>query len=197
MKVLQALPEGFVQVFAADMKNNKKLALWLNVVGGVIALAMAIPAHFIVSILTLFDMEAGFGMYCLRFGVFIAANVAYIVIHELTHGAAMKLCGCGKLNFGFNGLFAWAGCKTAYFTKKQYVFIALAPLVLWGIVLTAVCVLVPREWFWVAYFVQIANVSGAVGDLYVSIKMPSLPRGTVVNDTGLGMTAWADVGQRA
>ena len=194
MKTVKTLPEDFVQVFSADMKNNKKLALRLNLAAVVICLLIAVPMHFVVPVTELFSMERGLGMYILRFAVVVAANIAYIVIHELVHGRVMKICGAGKLNFGFNGIFAWAGCKDEYFSKGQYISVALGPLVLLGVLLavgSGLCAVLAPEWFWVVYPVQIANVTGAVGDVYVSSRVLGLPSETLIHDNGLTMTAFA------
>jgi len=67
----------------------------------------------------------------------------------------------------------------------------LAPVVFWGIVLAVINVLVPLEWFWVVYFIQIINLSGAAGDLYVTVKFSRLPSDILVQDYGVGMTVYS------
>lgn len=190
MNTVDRLPGGYVQAFEVDMKKDKKLALWINLLGIAVFAVMTVPAAFLVPIRYLFDMEQGFGMYFLRFGILLVASWVYIVLHELTHGIAIKLFKGKKLNFGFNGLFAWCGCRECYFPRNKYIFIALAPLVLWGAalgVLCALCGLFWQEWFWVAYIIQIANVSGAAGDVYISARLTRYPGDTLVNDDGLSM----------
>jgi hypothetical protein len=63
--------------------------------------------------------------------------------------------------------------------------------VLWGIVLAIVNPFVPTEWFWVVYLIQIANISGAAGDLYVTLKFSRLPGDILVRDYGVGMTVYS------
>ena len=194
MKTLKELPENYELVFEADMKKNKKLVVWLNAAGAAAFVLLAVPMLFVVPVSSLFDMEQGIGRYFLRVAVMLLGYLLYIVLHELTHGAAMKLFGCGKLNFGFNGLFAWCGCKDSYFPKSDFVAVALAPLVVWGVilgVLSALCGAFWQPWFWVVYFIQIGNITGAAGDIYVSCKLFGLPEETLVNDNGLGMKTFA------
>ena len=69
--------------------------------------------------------------------------------------------------------------------------IALAPIVLWGIVLAALNMLVPVEWFWVVYIIQIGNISGGTGDLYVTWKFSKMPDDILVHDSGIEMEVYS------
>ena len=64
---------------------------------------------------------------------------------------------------------------------------------LWGIVLAVVNLLVPVEWFWVIYFGQITNLSGAAGDLFVTIRFSRLPKDILVQDYGVGMKVFSRI----
>ncbi|MGN1450775.1 MAG: DUF3267 domain-containing protein, partial [Eubacteriales bacterium] len=178
------------EIFALDLKKDKKMALAVNLLALAIMLAAGIPMNFVVPILTLFDMDSGVWLYFLRFAVMLAGIVAYIILHELVHGAAMKLFGAEKVHYGFNGIFAWAGSDD-YFDKKSYIAVALAPVVLWGAVLAVICALVPESWFWVVYLIQIANISGAAGDFYVTARLLRFPGDVRISDNGLGMRVYS------
>ena len=114
----------------------------------------------------------------------------YIILHELVHAAAMRLSGTQKVNFGFTGLYAFAG-SADYYDRPHYILIALAPIVVWGVVLGLLCALVPPAWFWVVYIIQVTNISGAAGDLYVTYRMAKLPPDLLVQDSGVRMTVYA------
>lgn len=60
-------------------------------------------------------------------------------------------------------------------------------LFFWGMVLAALCAAVPAQWFWVLYLVQVTNVSGAAGDLYITWKALRMPAGVLIQDTGAEM----------
>ena len=51
--------------------------------------------------------------------------------------------------------------------------------------------LVPQDWFWVIWFWQIMNVSGAAGDVYVTVKLLRQPQDILVKDTGVAMTVYS------
>ncbi len=192
MKSYNTLPEGYKEIYALDIKKDKKLSLLINVIALIIAFAMAVPMNFHISILTMFNMDNGIGIYALRFAVFMLLSVAYIILHELVHGAAMKLCGTKKVKYGFTGLYAFAGSKD-YYDKKSYIFIALAPVVLWGAVIAIINPFMPAEWFWVVYLIQISNISGAAGDMYVTWKFSRMPKDILITDYGMGMKVYSEI----
>ena len=118
--------------------------------------------------------------------IIAVSTFAYIILHEAVHGIAMKCFGAKKVSFGFKNMYAFAGCNE-YFSKSSYITIALAPVVVWLIVLCVVNAIVPIGYFWVVYIVQIINVSGAAGDIYVTIKFLKLKKDVVIQDTGTEM----------
>ncbi len=186
MKSVQSLPEGYSEIYNVNLQKNKKTALLINSVGLLISLILAVPMDFVVPMSTLFSMDNGFAAYYIRFGALIALYVLYIVLHEAVHGIAMKMCGTQKIKYGFTGLYAFAGSDD-YYDKKSYIFIALAPVILWGVVLAVINIFVPQDWFWVVYIIQIGNLSGAAGDLFVTIKFSRFPKDILVKDYGVGM----------
>lgn len=183
------MPDGYCELLAVDLQKNKKLAVLINVLCLLVAALLVIPALFIVSIRTLFDLS-DFGLYVSKFVVLIVGLVVYIILHELVHGIFMRVLSGIRPNYGFNGLYAYAGSR-AYFNKISYIVIALAPVVIWGIVLAIVLVFIPESWFWVVYLIQVANISGAVGDLYVTVRFLFLPKDILVQDSGVSMTVFS------
>lgn len=194
-KALQTLPDGYTQIFEVDLQKSKKMAIILNVLAVAIAIAMAVPVAFIVPFFDLFDMSQGLLMYALRFLALILGLVAYIILHELTHGIAMKICGSKKIKYGFTLLYAFAGSND-YYSKGSYIFIALAPVVLWGVILGIICPFLPPAWFWVVYIIQITNIAGAAGDFYVTAKFSRFPADILVQDSGVGMKVYSQTKNR-
>ncbi len=190
MKALQTLPEGYKEILSIDLQKDKKKALLINGLALVIMLAMIIPMAFIVSIATLYDMSDGLLAYSIRFIVLIVGIILYLVLHELVHGITMKYFGTKKVKYGFTGLYAYAGSDD-YYDKKSYITIALAPIVVWGIVLLILNFLIPIQYFWVVYIIQSTNISGAAGDLYVAYKFAKLPKDILVTDYGVGMKVYS------
>lgn len=191
MKAYSKLPDAYREILSIDLQKDKKLAVWINVLALIIAVIFAVPMHFYIPITTLFDMQQGLGAYIMRFVSLLVFQIVYIVLHELVHGIAMKMCGTKKVKYGFTGLYAFAGSED-YYDKRSYIVIALAPIVILGIIVAVINMFVPREWFWVVYFTQLTNLSGAAGDMYVTGKFMKLPKDILVRDSGVGMTVYSE-----
>lgn len=186
----ESLPEGYNEIFSVNLQKDKKMALLLNGSALLIAAVMAVPAHFYTPITDLFSLNGDFKSYGIRMAVLLGGLILYMVLHEAVHGIAMKISGTKKVKFGFTGLYAFAGSKD-YYDKKTYIFIALAPVAVWGIVLAVINILVPKEWFWIVYFIQISNISGAAGDFYVTLKFMRFPKDILISDSGVGMKVYS------
>lgn len=190
MKSQINLPNNYREIFRVDLQRDKKQALLVNGIALLITIPLFIIGLFIVPLETLFDFSEEFLIYFLKFAVMLGGIIVYMVLHELTHGITMKYFGCKKVNYGFTGIYAYAGCSE-YFAKNPYIIIALAPVVFWGVVLLIINFFVPQSWFWVVYFIQITNISGAAGDFYVTYKFSKMPPDILIQDTGVAMTVYS------
>jgi len=183
------LPKDYTKSFVIDLQKDRKKALLVNGIALLIGAAVAGMGLVAVPIQTLFDMRDGIWVYLLRFLVLLVGLIAYIVLHEVVHGIFMRHFSGVKPHYGFTGMYAYAG-SDAYFDKQSYIIIALAPIVIWGIVLGVLCAVVSPVWFWPVYFIQIANLSGAAGDLYVTVLFSRLPDDILIQDSGVSMTVY-------
>ena len=186
MKAIGVLPEDYGEIYSLNLQKDKRTAIIVNLLALAIAAVMAVSMNFFVPVTSVFDMSGGIVRYFLRLAALIVLMVLYTVLHELVHGIAMKLCGTKRVKYGFTGLYAFAGSED-YYDKKSYIFIALAPIVLWGTVLAAVNFFVPTEWFWIVYMIQLINISGAAGDLFAAVKFSRMPKNILIQDSGVSM----------
>lgn len=186
MKAIGVLPEDYGEIYSLNLQKDKRTAIIVNLLAFAIAAVMAVSMNFFVPVTSVFDMSGGIVRYFLRLAALIVLMVLYMFLHELVHGIAMKLCGTKRVKYGFTGLYAFAGSED-YYDKKSYIFIALAPIVLWGTVLAAVNFFVPTEWFWIVYMIQLMNISGAAGDLFAAVKFSRMPKNILIQDSGVSM----------
>jgi hypothetical protein len=157
MKNTVSLPEGYSEEFGIDLQKNKKLMLLVNGIAIAIMLPMAFLGALAVPFDSFFDSDEIWYMPLLKASVLMLGYIAYIVLHELVHGIFMKHFSGVKPKYGFTLMYAYAGSE-AYFNKKSYIIIALAPVVIWGAVLGVLCAVLPQSWFWVVYLIQIGNI---------------------------------------
>lgn len=187
------LPLGYNVYEKIDLKSNKKQYLLVN---GLSLLLAGIAV--LVALLFIKPFGKGFtgaftdadGMGFIKIGLVAVGAIAYIVLHELTHALVMKICLNAKINFGVSFTYAYAGSK-GFYNKKSYVLIALAPLFVFLIVFSLLMIFLPKDYLFVFYLLQIFNLSGASGDIFVSLKMIKMPSDVLVNDTGMAMTVYS------
>lgn len=190
MNSIAQLPDGYAECMKLNLQKNKRLALIVNLISVAIAAVMMVIGFFICPVSLMFDMSNGFTEYLIRNIAIIVGIILYMVLHELVHGICMKAFGAEKVKYGFTGLYAYAG-SDCYFSKKAFIIIALAPIVILGIVLLILNFAVVSRWFWAVYVIQLINISGAAGDLYVTFKFMNMPKNIYVKDTGVEMTVYS------
>lgn len=179
-----SLPENYKEKMTIDLQTDTKTAGKVNGLALVTAILLIIPGHLLVPLFSAWN--------ALRLGhciILIVGMLVYILLHELVHGIAMRLYSGQKPFYGFTGMYAYAG-SPCYFNRTSYTVIALAPIVLLGIVLLVLNLLLGREWFWIIYLIQITNLSGAAGDLYVTRLLAKIPEEILINDVGVRMTVY-------
>ena len=191
MRAVRQLPGDYVKAFQIDLKNNKKQFFTVYALSFLILAVFLIPVCFFVPFTALLTglAEGDFLPVMLRIAALAAGSLAYIVLHELVHGVFIRAFSGERAKYGFSLVFAFA-YSDFYFAKRPYLIIALAPVILWGIVLAILTPVVPLSWFWVVYIIQLSNLSGAAGDLYVTVRLWRLPHNALIKDTGTAMTVY-------
>ena len=192
MNSYKELPQGYREILHIDLQKDKKLMLIVNILGLVVMVVMFAIAVCFVPVTTFFDYGNTMQMM-LKLAVLCIGFVVYLVAHEAVHGIMMRYYCDAKVRFGFTGMYAFAA-SGAYYCRKHYIVVALAPIVVWGIVLGILNFMVPISWFYVIYFIQVGNISGAAGDLYVTWRFRKLPGDILIQDDGVSMTVFSAEG---
>ena len=180
---------GYKECTKIDLVKNKKEALLVNIYGIIIMVVMAvfIPLLIMGGIIE-FNLETTFPLF---FIVILISLILYIPLHEIVHGIVLKNYTDEKLSFGWKLVYAYCGSKEAVVDRKEYYAVALAPLLVFSVVFISLMVLNPSlSLVW--YVMEIMNVSGSVGDIYVSIKLrKEKSRDILIKDSGTDMSFWS------
>ena len=180
---------GYKECTRIDLVKNKKEALLVNIYGIIIMVVMAvfIPLLIMGGIIE-FNLETTFPLF---FIVLLLSLILYIPLHEIVHGIVLKNYTDEKLSFGWKLVYAYCGSKEAVVDRKEYYAVALAPLLVFSVVFISLMVLNPSlSLVW--YVMEIMNVSGSVGDIYVSIKLrKEKSRDILITDSGTDMSFWS------
>lgn len=186
----KTLPQGYSFFDKIDLKNNKKQfwtvqGICLATIAVMLGIGWLIESP--IKVLNSVYNAENNTESIIAVVVLIVGFVLYIFAHEAVHGLFMYAFCKTKINYGFVGWAAYAG-SSAYYDKKHYIIIALAPVVVWGVTFAVLNIFFHSGiWFWVIWFLQIGNVSGACGDFFCVYKTARYPKDILVNDTGLEM----------
>lgn len=184
----EKLPEGYVLSECIDLAKNKRQMTFVTVLSLVLLVVVLLAGFILRPGLAVFsDNSELLGLVGF---LALLGYVVYIVLHEAVHGLLMWYFSKKKPHFGASLQYAYAG-SDAYFRKVPYLVIALAPLVVWGMVFLWLALIAPGIWFWLIWFFQAGNVSGAAGDLYVFARICAMESAVLVQDDGVRMRIYA------
>jgi hypothetical protein len=185
------LPENYKEIKRVDLKKDKKVFLLINLGALLIMAVMILIANKFIPLPELFIkiVKNNNGEIFILWLLFPAV-ILYTIAHEATHGFFMKRFSGIKPKYGITSVYAYAGSE-AFFNKTQYLIITLSPVVILGLLLLLLNLVVPIEWFWFIYFIQVSNISGAAGDLYVTYLIKKVPVDTLTQDSGVSMVMYS------
>jgi len=177
------IPNGYELYKKIDLAKDTKVAILVNAISLLIAFVVGvIGVVIIVSQNLLLNINISPVDVILLFG----AIILYITLHEAIHGICFKIFSGKWGNFGYKFLYFYAGSK-AFYKKREYLIIGLAPIVLFGIIFLLLNIFLPPSKFIFFYILQIINLSGGAGDLYIAILMKKLPKDAIFRDHGISI----------
>ncbi len=158
------LPDGYENVFHIDA-SSKKTGVILNLIA--LALMLVLAA---LTIALPFAVRGEFKINPTLLIIILPFYLLYIILHELTHGAAYKLKTGEKLTFGLTLSVAFCGVPDIYVYRRPARFAAAAPLVLFSVIfgaLAAVFFFVNITLYIVFAAVFSLHIGGCAGDMYL------------------------------
>ena len=183
------VPEGYTLAYHIDA-SDKKTGIKMTIGAFVILLAAialvyaGIPKPWSLS---LFAGDSG--RYILFWVVWLVLMVAYIILHELTHGAVYKALTHQKLRFGITWSAAFCGVPDIYTYRRVAILSLIAPLTVYTIIFVALCLWLrtfSTAWYLIVGLLFAMHISGCVGDMFMTFKFLTRykdPR-TLMRDTG-------------
>lgn len=188
----EVLPESYELYDRLDLARDRKAIKLIVIWTLLIIVGMVVPMLFVHPVSHAFDMPASKILFCVV--AMIVGIIVYTLLHEGVHGMFIKLFTGENPTFGMEIKKGMAYAGSGWFFKKvPYIIIALAPLTIWGIVLALFLKDVDESYFWFLYAVQIFNVTGSAGDIYVSCMIAGMPKEVLVCDSGIAMDFYRPV----
>ena len=181
------LPDGYKQVYHLNATDKK--------IGIIFTLGSFIPFIILLPIaIILINANGGFGEFnflmfeIATFGIGIIL-LAYMVLHELTHGIVYKAMTKETLKFGLSWSCAYCGVPNIFVYRKTAILALIMPFVVFSIIFipaTIALFFVHSYLFIGAIIILSLHLGGCIGDLYdlylylFKYKDPS----TLMKDTG-------------
>lgn len=159
------LPENYRQVKVVDAKNKKTVIIFSIL--SFVPLLIIMPIVF----LTCGELElTSPGEFAVKLFIFAFACIAYIILHELTHGLVYKIMTRQKLTFGFTLTVAFCGVPNIYTYRKTMMWAVIMPFVVFSVVFGGAMIagaFLDKLTYILSALLFSIHVGGCVGDLYV------------------------------
>ncbi len=170
----QNLPDGYIRVGRLDVLKDRRLLVWMNILGLILFFGFALVFTHLVFWLR---PEAagrlwqgtihGWRDFLQVTGMLLGVAIAIVVLHEAAHGVFFWLFTRSIPHFEFKIVYAAASAPGWYLPRLQYVVVGLAPIVLLSLLGVAAMAVVPHAWLPMLTAFLVFNASGSVGDLIV------------------------------
>ena len=183
------VPEGYVEVYHIDASNKKTGALMTIGAFVIMLAAIALVYAGIPKPWSLSVFASDSGRYILFWVVWLVLMIAYVILHELTHGAVYKAFTHQKLRFGITWSAAFCGVPDIYTYRRVAILSLIAPLTVYTIVFVALCLWLrtfSTAWYLIVGMLFAMHISGCVGDMFMTFRFLTKykdPR-TLMRDTG-------------
>ena len=177
------LPAGYRLHRSVDLKRDRRQFTAIQVVAVLIVGAMVGP------VLLLDLLPAGGWSTWVTIFVTVAACLVYGAVHELTHGAVLRLLCDERPTVAVRFPYLITG-STAYLGRRSFAAVALAPSVVWGLVLVVLLVVVPPQLVLTVFVVTVLNFAGSSGDYIQTYSTARLPPEALIQDDGTTTTVF-------
>lgn len=182
-----ALPDGYREELHINA-SDKKLGLILNLIAIAVMFAVIVGSVLIGSIKHE-SMEIFTKNPLIDVLIIFVAIMAYMVLHELVHGAAYKALTREKLTFGISWSCAFCGVPNILVYRKATLIAVSAPLVVFTLLLGglgAALYFVSPYAFLINSIVFGMHLGGCSGDIYLIylLLFRFKDKETLIKDTG-------------
>jgi hypothetical protein len=199
MQVTQTLPINYREAGKFDLRDNRRLMVGLNLVGLVLMLFFGFMFLVLMVRLrpglaqTMVWLEVRSLTVFVRLLVSILLlSIGFVVLHEAVHGFFFWLYTRSRPLFAFHWTYAYAAAPDWFMPRNRFLVVALAPLLIITAAGLLMMLLVPVDWLLAIWFVLTMNAAGAVGDLYIALRLAVSPESTLIQDRGDAITWYVE-----
>jgi hypothetical protein len=177
------LPAGYDARTTVDLKADVKIAAAIQVGFVVIALVLVGSAYILG-----FPLSSGLSTWA-TIVLTVAACLFYMVAHELTHAGLLWFFTRLRPAIALRFPYLIVGGQ-GYLNRRTFLIVALAPVVIWGLVLVTLLETLPQQFHLSLYIVTVLNFAGSSGDYFQAYAIAKLPPTALVQDNGRVTTVY-------
>ena len=191
MNPTKTIPETYILAWAVDMKKDTRLNWTLQFIGAVWFIVAGWVLWKIVAVLRpdfVFEIKIADTLLWLVWSLLIIFIT--LMLHELVHGFFFWLFAKERPQFGIGPGYAYAAAPDWFFPKMKYLVIGLSPLVVLTVLGLVAIALVPLAWIGAIFLAIVFNAGGAVGDMYICIRIGGEAGNVWIKDKGDGFEVY-------
>ncbi len=191
MQPTKTLPQSYSLAWAVDMKKDTRLNIVLQIAGAGWFFVFGWLLWLVVHLMRPdFMPRALFDVALSSLAAILLSLFVVLLLHEMVHGAFFLLFTGERPKFGVGPGYAYAAAPEWYFPKRQYLVVGLAPLVALTVLGLLVIALIPAGWVGLVFLGIAFNAGGAVGDIYICIRIGAEAGNIWVKDKGDGFEVY-------
>ena len=189
MSAQKSKPEGFNDKETLDLRADKKLRLSIN--GAALAAAAVLTLlGCLYEPVTRFYDAAGVWRLLLRFVLLLAGMGVYFFLNEYIRRLMIEKV-TGKKAQAVREKPCVFTAPARCLSVKEYLKISFAPVLALGVLLLLLTLILPAKLFWQVYIIQIINLAGAAGEVYIAYKLLKVKKDARVQDDVTSITIWS------
>ena len=170
------LPTSYQKHLTLDFRKDRKIA---GLIRGIF-LGVALIA---VAVALLIELPMPGWSPWITVPVTVLASLLYMAAHEATHGVTLQLLTGTHASYVVRFPFLVAS-SPLYLTRRSIIMTALAPCIIWGVVLAATLLFVPLDLYLMFYILLALNFAGSAGDYVEAALALRQPKEALLHDQG-------------
>lgn len=171
------LPPAYQQHRTVDVKTDRRFAVAVQGLFVLVAI-VAVAAALLLEL----PLASSWSPVVI-IPVTLLACLGYMAVHELTHGVVLQLLTKVQPSYTVRFPFLTTG-NHAYLTRRSAVIVALAPSVVWGVVLLIALLTLPADYRLTTYILLALNLAGSSGDWVEVFVVARQQHDALVQDNG-------------
>ena len=129
------------------------------------------------------------------FLITVGLVLVYMALHEAMHAVFIKIFSDSRPVFRIRFPFLSVGSE-AYFNRRSFIIIALAPATIWGVVLISLLVVVTNFLFLSVFILVVVNFAGSAGNYVQAYIALTSSANTLFQDNGKATALFTPEGNK-